>query len=154
MSKKVYTTISCIFFFLCTFAQESDLEFSQNYTISNGLAHNGVTSILEDSRGYIWVGTFEGLNRYDGYEFKTIKNTLSDAVFVSNRIRSLKEDTKGNIWIGTDEGISLYNYDLEEFSDIYSNQLAKKGIKGPVVRDITINKNQGTILCATENMVF
>ncbi|MGJ8736681.1 hybrid sensor histidine kinase/response regulator transcription factor [Zobellia laminariae] len=150
MSKKVYTTISCIFFFLCTFAQESDLEFSQNYTISNGLAHNGVTAILEDSRGYIWVGTFEGLNRYDGYEFKTIKNTLSDAVFVSNRIRSLKEDSKGNIWIGTDEGISLYDYNLEKFINIYSNQLAKKGVKGPVVRDIIINEKEGIILCATE----
>ncbi|WP_194524872.1 two-component regulator propeller domain-containing protein [Zobellia roscoffensis] len=150
MSKKVYSTFVCLLFFLCLFAQESDLEFSQNYTITDGLAHNGTTSILEDSRGYIWVGTFEGLNRYDGYEFKTFKNTLSKDLFISNRIRSLKEDTKGNIWIGTDEGISLYNYDLEEFSDIYSNQLAKKGIKGPVVRDITINKNQGTILCATE----
>ncbi|CAM4108188.1 two-component regulator propeller domain-containing protein [Zobellia nedashkovskayae] len=150
MSKKVYAILACLLFFLCLSAQESDLEFSQNYTISNGLAHNGVTSILEDSRGYIWVGTFEGLNRYDGYEFKTFKNTLKNDVFVSNRIRSLKEDSNGNIWIGTDEGISIYDYNLEKFTNIYSNQLAKKGVKGPVVRDIIINKKEEIIFCATE----
>ncbi|MBU2974431.1 hybrid sensor histidine kinase/response regulator transcription factor [Zobellia sp. B3R18] len=150
MSKKVYSILVCLFFFLCLSAQEGGLKFSQNYTISNGLAHNGVTSILEDSRGYIWVGTFEGLNRYDGYEFKTFKNTLNDDVFVSNRIRSLKEDSKGNIWIGTDEGISIYDYNLEKFTNIYSNQLAKKGVKGPVVRDIVIDQYNGTIRCATE----
>ena len=122
MSKKVYSIFVCLFFFLCLSAQEGGLKFSQNYTISNGLAHNGVTSILEDSRGYIWVGTFEGLNRYDGYEFKTFKNTLNDDVFVSNRIRSLKEDSKGNIWIGTDEGISIYDYNLEKFTNIYCQE--------------------------------
>ncbi|MDO6807362.1 two-component regulator propeller domain-containing protein [Zobellia galactanivorans] len=150
MSKNIYSTFICLFFFLCALAQESQPRFSQNYTISNGLAHNGVTSILEDSRGFIWVGTYEGLNLFDGYEFKTFKNTVGHDLFVSNRIRSLQEDSKGNIWIGTDEGISVYDYTTQKFTNIYSNQLVKKAVKGPIVRDIVVNENLGIILCATE----
>ena len=56
-------------------AQEPKLTPTQNITISDGLAHNGVTSLLEDTNGYLWIGTYDGLNKYDGYTIETYKNT-------------------------------------------------------------------------------
>ncbi|MBD0777521.1 response regulator [Maribacter sp. ANRC-HE7] len=132
------------------FAQNDKLKYSQKLTISNGLAHNGVTSMLEDSRGYLWFGTYDGINKYNGIEIKTFKNTIDREILTSNRVRALAEDSKGNIWIGTEEGINVYNYSQERFLKIYSNELEGKGNSGPIVRSILINKESGLIICATE----
>lgn len=140
----------CLMSYIDGIGQLSDGQEYKNYTISDGLAHNGVTDIMEDSRGFIWIATYEGLNRYDGYRFVTYKNRLDKHILASNRVRTLREDPKGTIWIGTDEGISIYDYEQDRFSTIYSNQIAKKALKGPVIRDITVNEATGLILCATE----
>lgn len=132
-------------------AQEGILEYSQNLSISEGLAHSGVTSILEDSRGYMWIGTYDGLNRYDGYEFTVYKNTRDKELFHSNRIRTIQEDSRGNLWIGTDEGLSIYYYAREQFDRVYSHQNLVKGAKGPIIRSVLENKEKGRILCATED---
>ncbi|MGJ8732983.1 MAG: ligand-binding sensor domain-containing protein, partial [Cellulophaga sp.] len=151
MGKKVNILIAL---FLCVFcvsnAQEKTLNYSQKLTISEGLAHNGVTSVLEDSRGFLWLGTYEGLNKYNGYEFKVYKNTLDQNILTSNRVRTINEDLKGNIWIGTDQGVSIYNYDKEAFNKLYSNKELGKGNNGPVVRKILINKKHKLVFCATE----
>ncbi|WP_282135250.1 hybrid sensor histidine kinase/response regulator transcription factor [Seonamhaeicola maritimus] len=132
------------------FAQDKTLEYKQNLTISEGLAHNGVTSIHEDSRGYLWVGTYDGLNRYDGYELKNYKNTVGENILVSNRIRTIAEDNFNNLWIGTDEGLSVYNYSTSKFKNIYSNKLSNLVLDGPIVRRILISSNDDLVFCLTE----
>lgn len=141
--------MACLFpvFF---FAQENGLEYKKHLTISEGLAHNGVTAILEDSQGFLWFGTYDGLNRYDGHDLMIFKNTIESELFVSNRIRALTEDPKGNIWIGTDEGITVYDYRKSEFRNLYSNRDYNKSKKGPVVRNFTFDKKTRTMLVATE----
>ncbi|NMH86842.1 hybrid sensor histidine kinase/response regulator transcription factor [Flavivirga algicola] len=141
--------LSLFFFVFNLFAQKKILEASSNFTISSGLSHNGITSILEDSNGYLWFGTYEGLSLYDGYDFKIYKNRVGEKSLVSNRVRTLFEDQKGKIWIGTDEGISLYDLSTQKFKSLYSNKLVKKGLNGPVVRSIISNKD-GFVVCATE----
>ena len=148
-----YKTIKFVFTFLFVTllnAQTEKLEYSKNILISNGLAHNGVTSILEDSKGYIWIGTYDGLNRYDGYGFSVFKNSVDNDILVNNRIRTLAEDKKGNLWIGTDEGISIYNYTKEKFTTLFSNNLLKKGTTGPIVRKVLFNTSKKIVVCATE----
>ena len=147
--KRVFQLLLFIFVFI-GFSQKSTLEYSQNLTISDGLAHNGVTSILEDSKGYMWFGTYDGLNRYNGYEFERFKNTIEKEYLVSNRVRCVSEDFNGNIWIGTDQGISLFDYATEKFRVIYSNKLVKNGVNGPIVRRIIFSKDKNFIICATE----
>ncbi|MDO7173137.1 hybrid sensor histidine kinase/response regulator transcription factor [Mariniflexile sp. AS56] len=150
MIRRINHIVLVLFTFCGAFAQSNTLEYKQNLTITNGLAHNGVTSILEDSRGYLWVGTYDGLNKYDGYDLKTYKNTIDKDILVSNRVRTIAEDKKNNLWIGTDEGVSIYNYSTEQFSGLYSNKLQNSALSGPIVRKILINDKSGIIACATE----
>ncbi|WP_175609933.1 hybrid sensor histidine kinase/response regulator transcription factor [Zobellia uliginosa] len=134
---------------LTSFAQEQITNPSKHYTTIDGLAHNGVTSILEDSNGFLWVGTYEGLSLYNGYEFVTIKNTNTNKPLANNRVRSLFEDKNENIWIGTDEGLSVYNTTKEEFYDLTADQFPNNKDK-PAIRHIMSNTSD-LILCATEN---
>ena len=129
------------------YAQEPKLTPTQNITISDGLAHNGITCLLEDAKGYLWIGTYDGLNKYDGYAIEAYKNTSEKKILASNRVRVLVSDNANNLWIGTDNGITIYNYEVKNFNTIYSNSKLKN-INGPIIRNIIINKNQ--IICGTE----
>ena len=132
-------------------AQESNkLNYSKKVTISEGLAHNGVTSILKAEDGFLWIGTYEGLNKYDGYKLITYKNTVDKNILTSNRVRSLVQDSKKNLWIGTDEGLTIYKTVEEKFEKIYSNKLIDKDIKGPIIRKVFINKKKNKIYCLTD----
>lgn len=79
----------------------------RNYTITDGLPSSKVTCTLQDSKGFLWFGTQDGLTRFDGYEFRRffIEDGLPD-----NRIEALAEDNSGGLWIGTyDRGISCFH---------------------------------------------
>ncbi len=85
-------------------AQELPLRF-RHLTIDDGLSQNAVFALLQDRQGFIWIGTKDGLNRYDGYGFAVYKNVPSDSNSISNNyITALFEDSRGYIWIGTREG--------------------------------------------------
>lgn len=149
--RKLLIVIILFFKIYWTYSQEKNLKQIDHLTISDGLAHNGVTSVLEDSRGFLWVGTYEGLNKYDGYDLTTYKNTVDKEFLVSNRVRSLSEDNKNNIWIGTDKGITLYNYITEEFKNIFPLNIKNKATKEPIVRKIIINKESDYVVCVTQS---
>ena len=84
--------------------------YFRRYQVDDGLSHNSVTSILQDSKGLMWIGTRGGLNRFDGYTFKTIRNNKDQLGYLgNNQITSIAEDKKGMIWIGTGKG--LFKYD-------------------------------------------
>ncbi len=92
----------------------------QHLTSNEGISQSEVYSFLEDSHGFIWFGTVDGLNRYDGYQvttFHTDKNNLNS--ITNNTIRCLAEDELGRIWIGTDDGLSVYDEELEEIHQIH-----------------------------------
>jgi ligand-binding sensor domain-containing protein len=95
------------------FAQAFDvrnLEF-ERLTIDNGLSQNFVACIAQDRQGFLWFGTRDGLNRYDGYHFKVYSHNAIDLTSLSaNDIRAIYEDRQGNLWIGTFAG-GLNRYD-------------------------------------------
>ncbi len=134
---------------LVLIAQGAKFDSNLNLSISDGLAHNGVTSILEDSKGYIWLGSYDGISIYNGYGVNTIKNTLHKNVLSSNRVRALAEDKKGNIWIGTDHGITIYHYKSQKFKNVNINLPKRKDDGQTIIRNI-IFTNTGLVLCATD----
>jgi len=87
-----------------------------HYDVSNGLSGNCVRSLVQDSRGFIWFGTDNGLNRFDGYSFKVFKSIPGDSTALGcNYIYALYEDRQETLWIGTETGIYTYLPEKEEF---------------------------------------
>ncbi len=83
--------------------------------IEAGISNNSVTSIYQDKRGFMWIGTYDGLNRYDGYDFFVFRNQPQDTLsLINNRIVDIFEDNTG-IWVGTKRGLSVYNYTTGAF---------------------------------------
>jgi ligand-binding sensor domain-containing protein/two-component sensor histidine kinase len=88
--------------------------FFEKRTTENGLSHNKVNCILQDQRGFIWLGTDDGLNRYDGRNFVIFRTRHNDSTAISgNIITDLVEDKAGILWIATaDGGLNRYDYRL------------------------------------------
>jgi signal transduction histidine kinase/ligand-binding sensor domain-containing protein/DNA-binding response OmpR family regulator len=107
--------ISALLLAPASFALQQQLRF-ERISVEHGLSHPGVTAILQDQSGFIWVGTQDGLNRFDGYEFVVYRhdpqnsNSLSD-----NQIRNIVEDDFGNVWVGTRAGLNRMNRATGEF---------------------------------------
>src|SRR3990172_3384294 len=107
-------TIIVLFFFMySSFAYSENkllMDSPQSFrferiSVEAGLSQSTVNTIIQDKEGFIWFGTEDGLNRYDGYNFLVYKHNPENRTSISNNfIWSLCEDSDGNIWIGTDGG--------------------------------------------------
>ena len=92
----------------------TDLEF-ERLNSKHGLSAEEVRNIFQDSEGYIWFLTREGLNRYDGYEFKIYKQGNPDLSFTSSAFESICEDKEGRLWLGSyEKGILIFDKYEEE----------------------------------------
>jgi signal transduction histidine kinase/ligand-binding sensor domain-containing protein len=99
------------------FAQQQ--YFFTNYTVDNGLSNNTVIRIIKDRDGYIWAGTYAGLNRFNGYDFTVYKSLAGDSTTLSsNQVLHFLTDEKGGLWIGTAQGICMYNKNKNNFTRI------------------------------------
>lgn len=96
-------------------AQKPELKF-QKLSLKDGLSQSTVYSILQDSRGLMWFGTQDGLNKYDGYQFTVYRHDPSNAHSLShNEIFALYEDNTGTLWIGTSNGLNRFDRQQERF---------------------------------------
>jgi len=78
--------------------------------IDQGLSNNAVTCIYKDRNGFMWFGTYDGLNRYDGYSFRVFRNTIGDSTSLSdNHIYCIHSDNENSIWVGGGKGVSVYD---------------------------------------------
>ena len=88
-----------------------------HYQVENGLSNNAVLCIMQDHLGFLWFGTRDGLNRFDGLSYKIFRNDPADKNSIgSNAIMSLSEDSSKNIWVGTEKGLFVFNELSERFS--------------------------------------
>lgn len=112
-------------------------------TTDDGLSSGTANCVFKDTKGYIWIGTTDGLNRYNGYSVEIFKAEQGNPNSLSgNNISSMAEDSQGNIWIGTrNNGISIFNWETEQFRQIKSG--GPEGLTVGAVRDILfINENE------------
>lgn len=113
---KFLLLLSLCSFFTYLSSQSTQYYFS-HYGIQEGLSQNTVNAILQDRTGFLWVGTKDGLNRFDGFSFRTFKRDILDKNSIGNNyIKVLHEDNRGKIWVGTDAGIYVYNPYTEQFN--------------------------------------
>lgn len=124
-----FKAIFTILFLLLIFCPLIHLQGQENYysktfTTENGLPHNHIHSIAQDSTGFLWIATWDGLSRYDGYEFKNYYHNPTDstslAYFICNNILV---DFENNVWVSGAGGISKYNREKDNFSQFAFNSI-------------------------------
>lgn len=106
-------------------AQPADYQFVR-YNTEKGLSHNQVNCFLKDSRGFVWIGTANGLNRFDGYSFRVFRHDPADSASISDRqVNAIFEDPQGYIWINTRIGFDVYD-PVTETIDHNANRAAHR----------------------------
>lgn len=112
-----------ILFLSCTGYGQNIFRFERMGS-EDGLSQNTAFSILFDSKGFMWIGTMNGLNRYDGFEFKIYRSSTENGNnFTNNRVTNLWEDKKGFIWLETYDGYyHFFNPESETFTSIPYNE--------------------------------
>lgn len=107
-----------ITYFLSTLGNaQPDKNFFEHLTIFDGLSLSSIYAIHQDKQGFIWFGTEDGLNRYDGYSFQIFRPQVFNNNSLSNKwIEDVFEDASGNLWIFTRNGVNKFNPKYEQFT--------------------------------------
>jgi len=114
-------------------AQEGSINFD-HYSLNEGLSNGYVNNIFQDSWGFVWVGTENGLNRFDGLKFKTYYYDQKDSASLSGPDANyITEDTSGRIWVMTNRNFCWYNRNTDSF---VRKQLK---VRGQVIKKLSIN---------------
>ena len=93
--------------------------YFKHYQVENGLSNNTVFCSVQDGKGFMWFGTKDGLNRFDGYSFKTYRNDPSNPKSIGNGlIYSLHCDKEAILWVGTNKGLYIYDPVNDSFSPV------------------------------------
>ena len=121
----------------------------QRYNAASGLAHDQVTSLLEDSRGYLWIGTFEGLSRFDGSTF--VSYGLDDGI-ANYLINDLAEDRQGRLWVATNGGGVAVLDDRRGASPVFTSYEPASGAAANV--NVIVVDTAGRLWCGTDGGVF
>lgn len=118
------TVVICFYLFEVGGGAKAQLPVSfNNFTIENGLSQNSVISITQDKAHFLWFGTRQGLNRYDGYQFKIYRNNpVQPESISSNEVTTLLTDSKGRMWVGTINGLNRYDQQRDRFIRIRTDR--------------------------------
>ncbi len=143
-----------LFFLIFTFsfsvAQQTNLKFL-HLGIKDGLSQSEVLSILQDKKGLMWFGTQDGLNIFNGFEFKTYFHDLNDSLSISNSyIHQVYQDKNGIIWVATENGLNLFNHSDGTFQNVISKTVSNKA-KNNVW---SITENSTSIWAGIENQLI
>ena len=113
----------------------------EHLSIEDGLSQNAGLAIFQDSQGYLWIGSQDGLNRYDGYTFEIFKHDPDDPGSIShNSILSITEDQQGYLWVGTwGGGLNRFDPATETFSHYLSDPEVASSISHDVVTSINVD---------------
>ena len=130
-------------------AIENNFKF-RRITIKDGLSQSSVECIFQDSKGYMWFGTTDGLNRFDGHEFKVYKYNLNDDnSLTSNYINSIIEDNEGFLWVGTTKGLNRLDTYTNEITRYVNDPNNIKSLSSYNVWDV-MEDSKGDIWVATD----
>jgi len=132
-------------------AQERDIKF-RHLTIEEGLSQSSIFSILQDSKGFMWFGTEDGLNKYDGYNFKVYKNNPENLNSLSyNYVKAIHEDQSGVLWIGTyGGGFNKFDREMEQFIYYQTDANNANSLTNNFVNSIYEDRS-GMLWIGTEN---
>lgn len=123
----------------------------KHFAAEQGLSQSTVLCIEQDAQGFMWFGTRDGLNRFDGYEIITYRHNERDSMSISdNWINTIFRDSDNNLWIGTENGLNLYKAEHDGFRRFYHQKNDPHSISGNIIHDISENSVK-QLLVGTEN---
>ena len=135
---------------LLIFAQNSQVQFT-NYTIDDGLSLSSVYCILEDKQGFMWFGTEDGLNRFDGINFEIFRQNINEPNSLSNKwIENIFEDNDGFLWIFTQKGLNKYNPETKKFQVYIFDENSEETISSDLTTCI-FQDNDNNLWIGTQN---
>lgn len=139
MTKKLL--LLCIFLCIASYPQNKNIKFT-SITIAQGLSGSTVYDVLQDKRGFIWIATNYGLNRFDGYKMVTYLHDPDNANSLSNNLTyRLAEDKEGNLWIATQGGgLNKLDIKTEKFYTYRYKTDDKTSINGDIIWDLYYSK--------------
>ncbi len=148
---KVNIIISiCLFIPFLIMGQNQSSKF-KHLTSENGLSQSTITCILKDSRGFMWFGTEDGLNKYDGTSFIVYRHMPDDSESLSSSyITSIVEQEDGFLWIGTKNGLNYFNPNNEKFKQYLHDPNDTKSLGHNEINTLQIS-NDGRLLIGTPN---
>lgn len=147
MKRIISVTILFVFSLLNAYSA-----YFRNYQVENGLSHNSVWSVMQDSEGFMWFGTNDGLNRFDGINFKTYRKSQNDSLSIGhNFIHCIREVSEKRLLIGTRNGLYLYDRAYDNFRQIKVKPSANKELN---VNDIMEDLNGNIwVACHGEGLI-
>jgi len=149
--KRTLFIVICFLFLISEniLGQRQRIRFDR-ISIEHGLTQSSVGIIEQDHKGFLWFGTYMGLIRYDGYQYRSFLNSPDDNTSIAhNALRKIFIDSDGVMWIGTEGGLSRYNQDKENFTNYYHNPKNPNSLSNDRVREVKEDKN-GNLWIATE----
>lgn len=134
-----------------TYGQKDKIGF-KHLTVENGLSQSSVLSIAQDSMGFMWFGTKDGLNKYNTRNFEIYKREKGNKSSISSgqNINALLTDSKGNLWVGTQKGLNRYLPESNSFKRYQHNPKKTNSISNNIVRSIFEDK-AGAIWVGTDS---
>ena len=141
-------------FYSNTFAQKKPVKFNR-LTSSNGLSQNRVSSIVQDHDGFIWIGTEDGLNKYDGYNFEIFKRNPGDSLSLNdNQALAMHVAKDGALWIGGSlTGLSRYNSATKTFTRYNNNHSDPNSLAEDIIISFS-EDTKGNLWIVTQNKGF
>ncbi|WP_100615343.1 hybrid sensor histidine kinase/response regulator transcription factor [Confluentibacter citreus] len=135
--------ILILFFSLIIFcvSNSQNIKF-EHYNDNDGLSHNSVRHIVQDKKGFLWFGTFSGLNRFDGYQFKTyLSSAPGKNKLYNDDITALELDEESNnFWIGTRKGLTLYKMDTNVFTTFLPEKNNPNSLPEEEIRSVHVDR--------------
>jgi signal transduction histidine kinase/CheY-like chemotaxis protein/ligand-binding sensor domain-containing protein len=133
MYKAIFSAI--LLFTTTAFGQVHDIKF-KNLSTDDGLTKNEIRKVFQDSRGFVWIATRDGLNRYDGYNFTNYRNDpFNPASLSANNVRDICEDSKGNLWMATTgAGLDFFDRKTEKFTNYKLDGSSKYSVQ--IINDV------------------
>lgn len=146
--KSFYCLIISLSIHLCGYAILPTQFHFRHYNIENGVSSNNISTLFQDQKGYIWIGTENGLNRFDGNQFTLYqKNNPLYSNFHANSINTICETTDKELWLGTDNGVFIYNQVKDTFTPFFKQTSDKTSITSWITH--IIQDKAGNIWIAT-----
>jgi signal transduction histidine kinase/ligand-binding sensor domain-containing protein/DNA-binding response OmpR family regulator len=133
-----FSVFYCLYFILSVQGQRINFE---HYNDGDGLSYNSVRHIVQDEKGFLWLGTFSGLSRFDGYQFKSYTTSSEEKTINNDDITALELDTSSNkLWIGTRNGLTVLELDTHKFTTFLPDEKILKGLEDAEIRGLYVDK--------------